>query len=152
MALVDDFKVRYSTTAVLNYSNPDDPAATSNDDTRLNAAAADAESRFEIVTGESYDSANADHVAFAVPGVLVILQLYQNGPNERIDADLRRWERSLERLRDRGHNAAFSVKHSSNYVPSTPESGAPPFDNRRWNDLRIRPPRGNVGFGDLDND
>ncbi len=142
MALTDDFTARYSSTRVINLTNPDTPGATANDTTRLAAAAADAQARFENIVKETYDSTDTDHVAYAVRGVEIMLKIYSTHPPQGVTGELERWEKSLEALKMTRHQAAFSVKHKSNYAPSAGERGKPPFDNAHWDDLRIDAPSG----------
>lgn len=143
MALADDFENRFSSNKVIQLTNPDNPAAASKDSTRLSLAATDTQERFETIVGVAYDSTDQTHVSYALRGVILMLRLYADPINDSIITNLERWEKSLEKLRLRTSAAAFSPKTSSNYVPSTPPSGRPPFDERSFDGIRVLSPRSN---------
>ena len=143
MALIDRVTARLSADRQLNLSNPDVPGAITNDLTRLQAAADDAEGIFETVVGVDYDDTNASHVAYAVDGVDLILRVRQSGRSPFTDPTVTEWKRSLRELAGTEGRATFAPKATTGYTPSTPETGRPPFDQRNFDDIRVRAPRQN---------
>lgn len=76
MTLAANTEARYPASLLVPLTNPDDRSATTVDAAKLAAAAADAEARFEVLTGLDYDDDQPSHVAAAVPGVLYFLVRY----------------------------------------------------------------------------
>lgn len=124
-----------------NLTNPDTPGASAKDDTRLGLACTDAQARFEIVVGISYDSTNARHTALAVSGALLYLQKYVGTAADNIDRDIESWLDSLESYRLRTSAAAFSPKTSANWNPSRGPDGRPWSDRANFGDVILDAPR-----------
>lgn len=144
MTLLSRLTARISSDRADQLSNPDLPGASSSDTTRLQAAADDAQGIFETVTGVTYDDTNARHVAYAVAGAEIILRVRAQGLNSIFnDPDMKGWKVELREIAGTLGRATFAPKATSGYTPSEPETGRPPFDQRNFDDIRIRPPRQN---------
>jgi hypothetical protein len=74
MALEDRVQTRISAARLVQLTNPDRPAATTLDSTRLAAAARDAEAELKAKTGITYDDTDAYHQAVGTDGVICVLQ------------------------------------------------------------------------------
>lgn len=148
MTLYAKAVARFSSERLINLSNPDDPTASAIDTDRLQAAADDAEAMFETVTGVDYDDDDVMHVAYAVAGVDLLLRLRAQGKSVFNDPDFKAWKESLREIAGTQGRAAFAPLGTTAYEPSSPETGRPPFDQRNWDDIRIRAPRQAQRLGD----
>jgi hypothetical protein len=63
MTLATVVTARVSAQRLVNLTNPDLPAPTTLDSTRLAAACADAAAEFEVYTGDVFDEADARHIS-----------------------------------------------------------------------------------------
>jgi len=79
MALIDEFRDRYSTQLIVSASNPQNSSATSEDTTRTARAVTDVQSEFKK-RGITYDNDVDTHVATAVPGVYARLLVMTGQP------------------------------------------------------------------------
>lgn len=143
MALVDDFENRYSANRVIQLTNPDLASASSKDSTRLAFAATDAEARFQVIVGKTYDSTDAAHVTYAVTGVEIMLLRYGSEPIESIESKLRNWEKTLEPLRKQQVNFVPLPMTTSNLVPSRERTDIdvrPVSDRTHLSDMIPNPP------------
>ncbi len=143
MALIDRVTARLSDQRQRNLSNPNNPGAATNDLVRLQAAADDAQAMLETVIGVVYDDTNAQHVAYAVSGVDLILRIRQSGRSLFNDDSFKEWKSSLRELAGTQGRATFAPKATTGYTPSSPETGRPPFDMRNFDDYRMKAPRQN---------
>lgn len=77
MALSDEVKARFDATMLVQLTNAD-PAATTINDTILDAAAADTIGEFQRVARFEFDLTQAHHVSLCVKGVMYHLMMYKN--------------------------------------------------------------------------
>jgi phage gp36-like protein len=97
MALKDEAIARYSLQTLLNLSNPDSAASVTNDTTRLDKAATDAEADFEMYTAVDFDITNPMHVSVGCEGVKLLLQERGAAADEDAEKFRKRW---IEKLKD----------------------------------------------------
>jgi hypothetical protein len=74
MALWDEVKLEYSSTHLIQITNPDTEAATTVNDTQGTRAATRAENIFRQIVGVTYDNSNEQHKTVAIPLVEWILK------------------------------------------------------------------------------
>ncbi len=139
MALLARVTARYSAEFVLNLSNPDSAAATSNDTTRLGLLVEDAEAEFELFAGVEYDDDDALHRSFAVEAVIVLAQERGGRNVEEARASRKEWERKMEELRTRvGCEDRIEPATTVESYPSDEQTGVntlrPEFDIPAFND------------------
>ena len=70
MTLADETQSRYGASRLVELTNPNSPASTTLDSTRLGLASTDAQARFQSRVGVAFDLANARHVDVAVEVLL----------------------------------------------------------------------------------
>lgn len=145
MALKDEVKARFSTQYLANLTNPQDPAPTAINESRLDKSVADVQAMFEIYAGAAYDNADARHVPTAVAAVQEMLRTY-TGQISAHDARERAivWIRDLGRVTGRNRilpRTTSTLQPSAEQVagigPSRPE-----FDNRNFDFIRPETPGG----------
>lgn len=100
MALAHEVKARYATVELVQLTQLNSTAAgASIDDTVLGYAVADIQASFEQYAGVAFDDSDARHVAVAVAGVVVLLQLRKRATVQELDPE---WQAWLNRLRELG--------------------------------------------------
>lgn len=137
MAEADDLwtsvKARASTVVAKALSNPQNGAATSNDDTRGTLACTDVISDF-TARGITYDNDDARHLGVAVGGVIAKLQMTALG-YEWAWKRHQEYEERLERLRMVTANDRMTPVHNSPLAQEDEEDDAlPDFDASRFDD------------------
>lgn len=81
-----DVQARYSAQILIEASNPQNSGQTTLDSTRFDNAVTDVQAWFEVKVGTEYDSTVDTHVAVAVEGVVLRLQVLTG------QAPVERWE------------------------------------------------------------
>lgn len=141
MALADEFQARYSSSYVINLTNPDLPSASSVDSTRLAGAAADAIGMFNTYVGVTYDNDDAQHLDVALELVDYKLRVYVRGPSEATRTEERNLIGKLRALGKQKARHQVQPQTSSNLDPVEEQAGARPvFDRANLGGLLIRPP------------
>lgn len=108
-ALLDAYKVRYSSLLAVAASNPQDSTQTAQDATRQAAAETDVQIDFQIECGVTFDGSNSTHLAICIRGLHAKLLVYTG------QADIGMYESWLEYLR----NSARLVLGRDRVTPST---------------------------------
>lgn len=132
MSLETNVTARVSNTRLVQFTNPDNPQATTVDATRLSAAATDTIADFLNETGRVYDDANPIHVSLCVLGVICRLKVIMGEPAAFDSAECSAWQTKLAAIR----TGRFMPVTDSTLDPSTEQSGArPDADRATYDDL-----------------
>lgn len=145
MTLVTNFQARYSSTRVLQLSNPDDAAAVVIDTARLQAAADDIEfGEFPQICGVAYDDTDARHVAVAVLGVEWRLLRYQGVTAAGLTGARTEFAEAAERFALAGGGRDRITPKSSSNLRTNSESTtmAPDFARGNFCDVVPNLPQG----------
>jgi len=139
MPLTSGVAARIPSQRLIELTNSDDTGAAAIDNAKLAVAAADVEGEFRLFANVAYDDADSRHVALAVQGVIIMLEVYKNesGSVDRQKA----WRAQLRGpLRKITHNNRIKPKSSSELTPAQEQIGGeivrPHFDTED-------------GFGDI---
>lgn len=131
MSLQTVVEARVSAQKLVNLTNPDLPAPTTLDSTRLAAACSDAAGEFEVYTGVEFDETDPRHIAPAIDLVVLLLEERGAAP-ARLLAEER--ERIVGRLKDLG-----LVTGRNRVIPvSTPEDRGT-FPEQAFDETTIDP-------------
>lgn len=143
MALSDEVTARFSTARLTALTRQDDQTSSTIDTTILGFVCDDVEAEIEVRCGVVYDGTDARHVAYAVRGVLALLnqRAGTQGSQEAWDA----WTESLRSLgRVTGQDRIFPETDSPLDPTSDDEGRATPpkpyFDRRRTQGVTLDPP------------
>lgn len=143
MSLVSQVQGRYSTAALLQLTNPDDPDAVTSSVTKLTYAAADIEAEFEVRAGVEYDDNEAIHVAACVEGVIALLtwRVGTKGGEALVEAWRKRVDVAFGKVL--GRDVIFPGTNSL-MQPTVPgangETVRPPFDDRKMAGVLLNAP------------
>lgn len=139
MTLKSNFELRIPLDRRVQLTNPDDPDATTQNDTLLDEVVKDVIGEFETLGVGVYDDTDARMVAAAIEGVEVKLQVYKgdNPARERHEA----WRKYMEdKLRLVTNNNRIKPRSTSAKTPAKESPGGelvrPLFDvNETFDDL-----------------
>lgn len=156
MALSDEVVARYSAQRLLNLTNPDNPAATSNNATTLAAACTDAAADFKILAGVVFDVTDARHVSVAVRGVIAYLYQYMdNAAKAPAMADFHYRLKDLAKVTGRDRLLPQTSSHLQPTVPgSDGRQARPAFDDASFTGGQLQPPyqAGQTAWNNADDD
>lgn len=152
-ALYTAVTTRYSAQRILNVFNPDAPSGTTVDTTRVEAACTDAAAIFETICGVAFDSTNAIHVAYAVPGVLALGMTYlDNGAGPQAMEDWKKKLRDAAKVLGRDRILASTNSYLQATNPGSDGSLArPAFDDSVFYPTTVQPPSGGSSANWSDN-
>ena len=139
-ALRDAYVAAYSTTRVLQVSNPDEPGTASNSETKIESACVAAIKDFQNIIRITFDGTDTSHLAIGIEGVDLYLQQRLDG-SDRSRAALADWRARLESERLALAAPHIAPQTDGNYTPTEAETGRPPLDAGNFNALRMSPPR-----------
>jgi hypothetical protein len=131
MSLVSNVQSRFSTTFLAQITNPQNPASTSLDSTRLSLAATDTEADFRIYCGVTYDDTDARHVNVGVEGVIIKLMMRTGQwANREIEE---RWHEKLKALAMVTGRDRISPLTTGSVAASSEQANQPAlFDEGAW--------------------
>lgn len=112
MSLSSNVQSRYGSQLLINASNPQNSGGTTLDTARLALACTDVEAAFKVMCGVEYDDTVATHVAYAVEGVYVRLQVLTGHVNKDSWDD---WKKSLKE--------ELALVTGRDRIPPTSDSG-----------------------------
>lgn len=125
-------------------------AATTVNDTVLQAAVADASAKFARIAGVTFDATNALHLSIAVPGVWAYLHLWKG--QDGAQAEMDRFEKDCADYRAIGPNKRITPVTDRSVGPSPDIDGSgagrrPEFDRPRFDRFNVLVPPGNNDAG-----
>ena len=120
-----------------NASSSSGRAATTVNDTVLQAAVADASAEFKTKAGVTFDGTDAQHLQIAVPGVWAFLALWKG--QEGAKDQMAKFVESCEDFRATGANSRI-VPAAANVRNADGSQREPYFDDSRFRDLSPVPP------------
>ena len=112
---------RYGPIRLLQMTNENASSTTIND-TVLNAACEDTIATFKRVSGFEFDVTNSVHVAIAIQGVVMFLELYKTRDGAIVSMTQTSFYNACEKLRKLGYTspqAGFTYDHGTQAVPAT---------------------------------
>ncbi len=130
MALATRVQNRVRTQLLIELTNPNDKTATTVETTVLGYAVTDTAADFETYAGVAYDDTDARHVAEAVRGVVVRLEV--NAGRAKAER-LTEWQDRMDRMFRLRHGNDRIMPQSSSRL--TPQTEAPSGEVRPWFDL-----------------
>lgn len=153
--LATEVQARYSAEKMIQLTNPDVPAATTVDTTRLANAVIDVISDFDMIANTTFDQSDARHIAVGCEGVILKLQMRQLNVDP---SDLRKqWNEMLETLgqsiggRTKTPPTSDAVAQPSSEQAETGQTVRPLFDRSRFDRAYPNPP-GASDFSGLPSD
>lgn len=131
MTLQTVVTARVSNQRLVNLTNPDLPAPTTIDTTRLGYACAEAEGEFQVHAQDVFDETDARHIAPAIDLVILLLQERGSAPTEGLGAQR---EKIIQRLKD-----LALVTGRNRVMPSTVEEDRGAFNELLMSETTLDP-------------
>lgn len=131
MSLQTVVEARVSAQRIIELTNPDVPAATTKDSTRLAAACADAEGEFQVHAQAVFSESDARHISPAIDLVVLILQ-------ERGAANTALFSEERERIEGRLKSLSL-VTGRNRIMPSTVEEDRGAFPESLMSETTLDP-------------
>ena len=139
MSLSTEVQGRYSSTLLIQVTNPQGAAATTLDTTRLNYSITDVEGQF-LKRGMTYDTTSKQHNVVAVPGVYATLLLYNGHMGGKDQHD--KFLKELDELREVDSRDKIDMDNDSELTPTEDTLGAKPqMDRSYFTGMVPHPPR-----------
>lgn len=137
MAAADDILVRVKvatpTEHLIRLTNLNDASASAIDDVVLLEICKEVNGDFIKEAGAEYDDSNEAAFAAAKMGVLYRLRLATKGKHtEALTAEREDYFAELEKVAQITGRDRVEPQSESNYEPSTPPTGKPPFDDNQF--------------------
>lgn len=153
MALIDEVTARYTTARLTALTRQDDTTTATVDTTVLGNACDDVEAEIEVRCGVAYDGTDARHVAYAVRGVIALLN-YRAG-TQGSQAGWDGWTESLRSLGRVTGQDRLTPETDSPLEPTADDDGRstpvrPYFDRRRTEGFTLDPPHSGESGEDED--
>jgi len=148
--LTDAFEARFSTQRVLEWTQPDNPSATTKDATRLGYAGTDAEARFKVEVGVAFDATDARHLQACIPGVRAFLLLYldQDAGKKALDQWITDHLKPLSKVTGRDRLAPRTDSLLVPTIEGATGTVRPAFDHSTMSDVLLDNPADGQGSSD----